>query len=269
MKKLLPLVVLSVSICLCAGQALASGTLFDNGVLQMAFPDQTGFTPISADNDGTYIWTASGGGTGNPIGRYLLNGTPDALFVPGIDFRSVYVSNGGQLYAKEYCGNVYSLTQNGVKTFLFTLPDPDCQSSASFNADDTELYTMSAPILYRYNAANGSPIGSVTLNGMGGNELNYPESIQMETNGTGRILTFADGVVSEWDLSGNRVGQCTVPIATPNDFNTNFSFGVGNDNFVYLFDANTAQWEVYDVGVTGGPTAVEPTTWGAVKALFR
>lgn len=268
MQRRLAILVATLTVAFGAQQALASGTLLDNAVLIMDFADQTGYTPISADNDGSYIWTASGGGTGNPIGRYLLDGTADGTFVPGIDFRSLYVSNGGQLYAKEYCGDVYSISQSGTATFLFTLPDPDCQSSASFNADDTELYVMSAPTLYRFDAANGAPLGSFTLTGMGGNELNYPQLVQMETNAGGRIVTFADGIVSEWDLAGNRIGQCTVGISTPADFNTNWSFGVGNDDYVYLFNANTTRWEVYDVGLTG-PTAVEGTSWGNLKALFR
>jgi hypothetical protein len=257
-----------MTVALGAQGALASGTLLDNAVLVMDFADQTGFTPISADNDGTYIWTASGGGTGNPIGRYLLDGTADGTFVPGIDFRSIYVSNGGQLYAKEYCGNVYSVSQSGTATYLFTLADPDCQSSVSFSADDSELYAMVAPTLYRFNAANGAPLGSFTLTGMGGNELAYPQLVQMETNATGRIITYSDGVASEWDLAGNRVGQCTVGIATPADFNTNFSFGVGNDDYVYLYNANTARWEVYDIGLAT-PTATLDTSWGSLKTLFR
>jgi hypothetical protein len=267
MRKLLALACLVALVG--ATDALASGTLYDNGVLQFTFGDQTGYTPISADNDGTYIWTASGGG-GNPLGRYNQDGSPNGYYPVGLDFRSLFVSNGGQLYGKMYCGDVYSISQSGVPTYMFNLGgDPDCQSSGSFNADDTEIYTMAAPTITRFNAANGSMLGSFTLNGMNGNEFNYPASIQMETNADGRILTFADGVVSEWDLGGNRVGQCTVPIGSPFGFNTSFSFGVGNDNMVYLINENTGQWEVYDVGVTGNPTAVEETSWGAVKALYR
>ena len=196
-----------------ATDALASGTLYDNGVLQFTFGDQTGSTPISADNDGTYIWTASGGGC-NRVGRFNQDGSPNGVYNVCLDFRSLFVSNGGQLYGKMFCGDVYSISQSGVPTYMFNLAgDLDCQSSGSFSADDTEIYTMAAPTITRFNAANGSLLGSFTLNGMNGNEFNYPASIQMETNADGRILTFADGVVSEWDLGGTRIGQCTVPIA--------------------------------------------------------
>lgn len=269
MRKLLSLALVAAVAGIGAGSALASGTLYDNGVLQFSFVDQTGYTQISADNDGTYIWTASGGGC-NPIGRYNQDGTPNGLYNVCLDFRSLFVSNGGQLYGKMYCGDVWAISQSGVPTYMFNLAgDPDCQSSGSFNADDTEIYTMAAPTISRFNAANGAYLGNFTLNGMNGNEFNYPASIQMETNADGRILTFADGVVSEWDLGGNRIGQCTVPVSTPTGFNTIFSFGIGNDNMVYLYDENTAQWGVYDVGITGNPTAVEQTTWGAVKAMYR
>jgi hypothetical protein len=250
--------------------ALASGTLYDVGVLQRDFRDVSGATPISADNDGTWIWTASGGSPdGQRLARYFQDGSPDQSFAPNIDFRSLYVDNSGQLYAKEFgIGAIFSISQTGVPTFLYDLNDPEAQSAASLNGDDTELYTMSAPTLRRYNAANGAFIGSVNLSGMAGDELAFPQAWQMETNGAGRILTFANGVVSEWDLSGTRIGQCTVPVGTPTGFDTNWSFGVGSDDLVYVFNENNAHWEAYDVGI-GGPVAVEPTSWGRVKALYR
>jgi hypothetical protein len=268
MNRLLTVFLAGFCVALVAPGAMASGTLFDNGSLVMDFADQTGSTPISADNDGTYIWTASGGGC-NPIGRYNQDGSPAGLYNVCLDFRTLFVSDGGQLYGKLYCGGIYSISQSGVPTFLFNLSDPDCQSSASLNGDDSELYVYAAPTVYRVDATNGNALGSFTLSGLGGNELNYPQNVQMETNAAGQIVTFADGIVSEWDLAGNRIGQCTVPIGTPGGFNTNWSFGVGNDNYVYLYNENTARWEVYDVGLTGGPTATQETTWGQLKALYR
>ena len=117
-----------------------------------SFPDgaEIGFssTPVSAENDGTFIYTAMGGSvSGNPLVRYLLDGTLDEILAPGIDFRSLFTNNSGQLFAKEFFdhspggqpGNVYSLTPSGEKTFLLTLGE--FQSSADFNAADTELFT--------------------------------------------------------------------------------------------------------------------------------
>ncbi|MDM7914476.1 MAG: hypothetical protein ACE15D_00990 [Candidatus Eisenbacteria bacterium] len=267
MKKLV--VALFVLAFAATGSALASGTLSDTGVLVYTYPDNSqGWTTMTAEMDGTYVWLAPGGNPGCPLSQYSVDGTLLNTYYPQIDFRSLYASNGGQLYAKEFCGNVYSISQSGVATLLYGISDPDCQSAASLNGDDTELYVFAAPTLYRFDAANGSPIGNVPLIGMGGGETDYPDNVQMETTADGRILTCSNGVVSEWDLAGNRIGQCNVPIGSPGDFNTDFSFGVGLDGLVYLYNANTAQWESYDVGA-GGPVAVEETTWGAVKGLFR
>jgi hypothetical protein len=266
MKKWVMSLVVLTAFC---GTALASGTLSDVGVLVMTYPDASeGWTTITAEHDGSYVWLAPGGGTSAPLVQYNLDGTIANTYYPQIDFRSLFATNGGQLYAKEFCGNVYTISQSGVAALQYTIADPDCQSSASFNADDSELYAFAAPNIHRFNAANGSPLGSFMLNGMGGGEFDYPDNNQMETTADGRILTWSNGVVSEWDLGGNRVGQCTIPVATPQDFNTEFSFGVGNDGLVYVYNASSNNWESYDVGA-GGPVATEDTTWGQVKGLFR
>jgi len=232
---------------------LASGTLSDIGVQVQTFADGSGGTPISAEHDGNFIYTASGGSpAGNRFARYMLDGTLDLTFASGIDFRSLYTDNGGQLFAKAFgSGNVYSLTTGGVATPLYNLSDPNSQSSASLNGDDTELYTRDGNQLRRYNAANGLFLGSFTLIGMTAGELGFPDFVQMETNDAGRIFTYSGGVVSEWDLGGNRIGTSTIPIATPSMFNTEWSFGVASDDLIYLLNSNTNNWESYDVGILG------------------
>ena len=231
--------------------ALAGGTLLDVGVLELTFADASGTTAVSAENDGSFLYTVSGGTTGGErFARYLLDGTADLTFASGIDFRSIFTDNSGNLFAKEYGqGNVYSLTSGGMATFLFTLNDPQPQTSADFNGDDSELYTRSGALIRRYNSANGSFIGSFTLQGMGPNEDDFPEFVQMETNLAGRIFTYADGIVSEWDLAGIRIGTSTIPIDTPSSFLTTWSFGVGGDDRIYLSNEISGMWEVYDVGI--------------------
>jgi hypothetical protein len=103
---------------------------------------------------------------------------------------------------------------------------------------------------------------------MGAGELNFPDAFQMETNNAGRIITYSAGVVSEWDLTGTRVGTCTIPIASPGGFETTWSFAVGSDDRVYLFEEPTTSWKAYRVGLEGA-TPVEATTWGAIKSHFE
>ncbi len=272
MKFVKAMLALTILVSLATG-ALASGTLADNGIPMLTFADGTaasGGTHVSADNDGTYIWTAAGGWSdGLLLARYDQSGNNAQTYNAGIDFRSLFVDNGGQLYACSYTGGIYSLTQNGVPTLMFDLSEPDSQGSASFNADDSELLMLANGSVYRFNAANGAAMGNFALVGYGsvGSETNYPDNIQMETNGTGRILTYTGGIVSEWDYAGNRVGQCTIPLSTPNDFDTIFSFGVGNDNLVYFYNPSTGNWESYDVGIIGN-TAVQGASWSEMKALY-
>lgn len=234
------------------GQEVRSGTLIDTAVLLQTFADASGPAPMSADSDGNFHYSVSGGNApfGNLFARYLLNGTLDITADLGIDFRSLVTDNIGNLFAKEYGipGNFYSITSDGVPTLLFAIADSNYQTSAAFNGDDSELYTMTVGTINRYDSATGAALGNFSLVGMTAGELSYPDNIQMETTPSGRILTYSDGIVSEWDLGGNRIGQCSVPIATPTDFHTEFSFGVGGTGMVYLYNATSLEWEIYDVG---------------------
>lgn len=232
--------------------ALADGTLLDNGELLFFFNDASGLTPISADNDGTWIYTVSGGSMdGDRLARHFLDGTLDQTFAPGIDFRSIFTDNSGNLYAKEFgTGSIYSMTQNGVPTFLYTLNDPQSQSSASFNADDTELYTRDGSTIRRYDSGTGAFLGSFELMGLIGDELETPAAWQMETSRSGRIFTYAAGLVSEWDTNGNRIGTANIPISgDPGGFNTTWSFAVGGDDNIYLYSDASQTWKVWNVGI--------------------
>jgi hypothetical protein len=235
--------------------ALAVGTLSDQGVLVLTFDDWSSIRATSADNDGSYIYTVSGGNTsGFRFARYLLDGTVDHIYESGIDFRTLFTNNNGELFAKGFVwydqpAQIFSLTIDGEPTFLFTLNVGHSHASAGFNADDTEIYTRDGTTMRRFSAADGSYLGLFTLQGMSAQELEFPADFQMETNPAGRIFTYAVGVVSEWNLDGQRIGTCTIPIDTPDGFETTWSFAVGGDSRVYLLNDDTERWEVYDIGI--------------------
>jgi hypothetical protein len=161
-----------------------------------------------------------------------LDGTFVAATAPGLDFRSLDTDNDNALFAKVSGEGFYSITSDGVASFLFNLPGADDNSSAAFSGDDTEIYTRLNSTVRRYSATTGTFLDSFALNGMAGAELASPNNVQFDTNHAGRLFTYADGVVSEWDLGGNRIGACTVPITTPADSNTVWSFAVGGDGYV-------------------------------------
>ena len=260
-----------IAVCgFSARSALATGTLADNGALVLSFNDQTGQTMITGTNDGTFIWTASGGSnTGNRLARYNQDGSVNQIYAPGIDFRCLYIGAGNQLYAKEFCGATYAISQNGVPTPICAVSDPDCQSKGGLSAGYSSLYLRSSSTVYEFNAANCASQGSFALSGMNINENNYPEMIQLAVAPGGRLLTFADGVVSEWPVGGgSRIGTCNLAINSPTDFDTNFSFGVGADNRVYVWDAGRGLWTVWDIGL-GGQTPVAAQTWGKLKSIYR
>lgn len=252
--------------------ALADGTLFDVGELQFFFGDKSGLTPMSADFDGTWIYTVSGGNiNGDRLARYFLDGTLDQTFAPGIDFRSIFTDNSGNLFAKEWgTGNVYSMSQDGMPTFLYTLNDPQAQSSASFNADDTELYTRDGSTIRRYNSSTGMFLGSFELMGLIGDELSTPAAWQMETSRSGRIFTYAAGIVSEWDTKGNRIGTSNIPITgDPSGFDTTFSFAVGGDDNIYLYSESSNTWKVWNIGIPAPGTLALLAIGGVVGRRRR
>ena len=241
--------------------AQSTGTLNDTGSLVQTFPAAgTHITPMSAETAGGFVFTASGGSrSGFRLQRYLPNGTLSATFAPGIDFRSIFTNNSGVLFAKEWGGHghrIYSLTVGGAKTFLFSLSGAvlNSQAPADFNADDTELITMSKGTVNRYNATTGVFIGSFTLSGMTAAELSFPDSIQMETNLAGRIFTYSNGTVSEWNSSGARIGTSALPFGS--NFFTDWSFGVSSDNLVFVFNIGSSRWESYDVGIEAQPDPI-------------
>ena len=235
--------------------ALADGTLWDEGVMTLTFDDWSSIRAVSAENDGNYIYTVSGGSTsGFRFARYLLDGTMDHYHASGVDFRGLFTNSNRELFANGFVWydlppQVYSVTIAGEPTFLYTLSGAHAHSSAGFNADDTEVYTRDGTTLRRFNAEDGAYLGSITFQGMGAEELEFPADFQMETNLDGRIFTYAVGVVSEWDLNGVRIGSCTIPIDTPDGFETTWSFAVGGDDRIYLFNESAVKWEVYNVGI--------------------
>jgi hypothetical protein len=240
--------------------ALADGTLWDEGVLTLTFDDWSSIRATSADNDGNYIYTVSGGSTsGFRFARYLPDGTMDHYYASGVDFRGLFTNSDRELFANGFIWydvppQVYSLTIDGEPTFLCTLSGAHAHSSAGFNADDTELYTREGATLRRFHAEDGAYLGSIAFQGMSAEELEFPADFQMETNLDGRIFTYAVGVVSEWDLNGVRIGTCTIPIDTPDGFETTWSFAVGGDDRIYLFNEDAVKWEVYNVGLAAGCT---------------
>jgi hypothetical protein len=250
---MIPLV---VALALIGGPAaLADGTLWDEGVMTLTFDDWSSIRAVSADNDGNYLYTVSGGSTsGFRFARYLLDGTMDHYYASGVDFRGLFTNNERQLFAKGFIWydlppQVYSLTMDGEATFLYTLIGAHAHASAGFNVDDSEIYTRDGATLRRFDAEDGSYIGNISFQGMTADELDFPAEFQMETSLDGRIFTYAVGAVSEWDLNGIRIGTCTIPIDTPDGFETTWSFAVGGDDRIYLFNEATVKWEVYNVGI--------------------
>ena len=221
-------------------------------MLDLCVPYLTLQTPMSAAWNGSYIYLVSGGGlSGNRLARYLADGTLDLVVAPGVDFRSVTTSNVGTMYAKDVSSQIFVIAADGTATVQYSLPgEPNGQSSASLNASETELYTMSNGTVRRYNLADGVFIASFGLSGWGavGTETSYPDNVQLETSRTGRLFTYTAGIVSEWNTGGTRLAMTNVPIDTGGS-QTTFSFGVADDDRVYLLNETTQEWERYDIGL--------------------
>ncbi|MCH7691088.1 MAG: hypothetical protein IIA17_08595 [candidate division Zixibacteria bacterium] len=252
------------------GQALATGTLADTATLISSFPrglgdgtSQTADVAFSAANDGTNIWTVYGNGS---LFRREQDGSIIESFETGLIITSLFSNARGDLFAIAG-GGVHSISPTGVATFKFSVNiagQPGARGGG-FNADETELLiniVVTGPGvppkigIRRHDATSGAFIAQFELQGQSGDELQFPNIFQMETSSQGRILTIGNisfkAVISEWDLSGNRIGVSTIPgfVGTSlQRFNTGNSFSVARDNLVYLINNDTNQWQTWNIGI--------------------
>ncbi|MBA3726525.1 MAG: hypothetical protein H0W86_08740 [Armatimonadetes bacterium] len=164
--------------------------------------------------DGANYWSSSGGGsTGPRLARYAADGTLLDTYAPGLDLRSVFTNGAaGPVYARAFnSSQIYVQTSPGVfgNDVVLSGGSLDAQSSVAFG-NNGEFIAMNAGNVDRWDAA-GNHIGSLALTGFGSmfNENTYPQNRGVTwIGGTGQdgFATFSEGMLSAWDVAGNRIG---------------------------------------------------------------
>jgi hypothetical protein len=147
--------------------------------------------------------------------------------------------------------------------YILNPNSPNSQSEYGLRASNNSLYGNDAGTIYVYDFATGMRTSSFSLSGYA---ATYPANVQLAVaNGAADyLLTYDDaGNVAAWDFAGNQVGLCAIGL---NTFDQIFSFSFAN-GLVWIETARNSTWNGYDIGL-GMATAVEPTTWGAIKARF-
>jgi hypothetical protein len=199
--------------------------------------------------DGTNYWDCSGGSSGGVrLGRYNSSGLSIATYSPGLDFRSVFTRADGTVLARAYNNNIiYQQTTPGVfvnSGVSLTSGTLDPQSSVVLNGAGTEYDAMSGGVVSRWNT-NGIYLGSVTLQGFGSvsGETILPENRGLAAFGNIWLTFSGGGILSGWDLSGNRVFQTVLPGASSS---SGWSFSCCNGK-VFLVDATGTKWQAFDI----------------------
>ena len=219
------------------------------------FTDGLGGTTMGLTFDGANYYSVSGGGTnGVREAQYTAAGAVSAAYSPGLDFRSIFIGPGGAIQARQFNdGTIYTQTAPGSFAPTLTLAGgvPDSQSSVVFDSSGN-YDAMTGGTVSRWTAA-GAALPSVALSGYGaiGTESDFAASRGLATVDN-YWLTYADGTLSAWDFSGNRVGTTTLNGAGAS-FDSDFGFSYANGQ-AFVIDEAGGSWSGYNVGFSTAAT---------------
>ncbi len=243
----------NVSIIMPSVPVIISGgcSFRSNYFANQIFTDGLGAAATGLAFDGTNYWSCSGGSSGGVrFARYDAAGGLLATFSPGLDFRSVFTDQNGNVLARAFNdATIYRQTGPGIfvnSGITLTGGTLDLQSSVVLNGAGTEFIAMSGGVVSLW-STNGTYLGNVSLQGFGAvsGENSSPQNRGIAAVG-GFWLTYSgNGVLSVWDTSGNRVMQSALAGAGVN-FDSAYSFSYCNGK-VFVVDASSGPWRGYDV----------------------
>lgn len=245
---------------LSAANAIAGPIFSDSSYSDdISFTDVLGSTSMTLAYDGTNYWSTSGGSVGGVrYAQYDSSGNATSTYSPGIDFRSVFTDDSGNVYARGYASStIYQQSSPGVFNSYSTLSGGilDSQSSVVMN-EDGEFVAMINGVVSIWDATGNFSL-SFSLDGYTGG---YPQNrgIAVADN---YLFTYFDQTLTAWDYSGNLLDQTTL-LNAGTSFDSYFSLSYANDH-IFVVDQNGQTWRGYDVGLSGvpAPTPVpEPGT---------
>jgi len=222
-----------------------------NRVADTTFTDGAGSTTVGLAFDGINYWSCSGGGpSGNRLARYDASGVLLNTYAPGLDFRSVFTSADGTLFARAYSSQIIYrqvspgvFTNSGVSLIGGSI---DIQASVVLNGAGTEYIAMENGTVSRWDNA-GTYLGSVALQGFGTvpGENNDLQNVRIAAASNFWLTYNGNQILSIWDTSGNRLAQLTLAGAGTS-FSSGLSLSYCNDR-VWIVDDSSGTWRGYDV----------------------
>lgn len=238
---------ISAALATLLSTSVMAGAIFnsDSYIEDITFSDALQGTTMTVAFDGTNYWSTSGGSSGGQrLAQYNANGDLISTFSPGIDFRSVFTDNSGNVFARGYASaNIYQLTAPGVFSNYLSLSGGslDAQSSVVFNKNN-EFVAMENGNVNVWNAS-GNLTSSFTLTGYSGT---YPQNRGIISVGD-FLVTYKDQLLSAWDYSGNLVDQAAL-VGAGTSFDSYFSLSYANDR-VFINDNAGQTWRGYNIGI--------------------
>lgn len=234
----------------------------DDPVLMISFPDAIAMHNFSITSDGEYYFTTNGGNASNgQINIYDLNGGFVQTVSANIDARAIlYNADDGEVYIKAYGSDWYRVDPwTGVTTLVLPGIFSWSQSSPGITCDGLTILEHESGTLRFLDSGTGAQVGSLS----GLYSGSYPSNEAVACDGA-RIFTWDGNLTYVYDMDGNFIESFNIP-------NGHYGFSLGWANGL-LFTSDdggggTGTWYGYDVGAGG--SAIEVSTWGALKDLFK
>lgn len=252
LKRLLPLLLVAA-----VSQAQA-GTVFGAATYSadIAFHDALSSTTMTVAFDGSNYYSSSGGSTnGNRFASYSAVGANTGAYASGLDFRSVFTDNSGNVLARQYANNtIYKMGAVGSFSSLLTLNGVSFDAQASVDMNDAGNFVANNDGTIEVWNASGNLINAFALNGYGSGG-SYPANRGIAA-AKNYLLTYNSGLLSAWDYSGHFLDSATLTGAG-SSFDSNFSLSFAN-NHVFIVDQANGTWHGYNVGL--GNEVPEPSS---------
>lgn len=241
-----------------ASQAQA-GLVFSSGSYgaDVVFHDALSSTTMTVAYDGSNYWSASGGSSGGTrYARYDAAGVNNGTYAPGLDFRSVFADNSGNVLARQFNNNtIYKQSSAGVFGSLLTLSGGSLNAQSSVDMNNAGQFVANNNGLIDIWSATGAHLSSFNLSGYVGGGYPANRGIAAAQN---YLLTYSGGTLSAWDYSGSLLDTTTLTGAGTG-FDSNFSLSYAN-NRVFIVDAAGGNWRGFNVGLGGQQNVPEPTS---------
>jgi 6-phosphogluconolactonase (cycloisomerase 2 family) len=199
--------------------------------------------------DGTNYWTSAGGFVATNLASVDVDGNVVAYYNPGFDNRSYFTKGDGTspVYQRSY-GDAQIHVESGpgvyVNDVVLAGGVPDDQSGVVWDDDNRYFIAHSYGTVTRWDET-GAYVDSVILGDWGNQGT---EAFGIQGRGIawacGYFYTYSDGILSAWDVDGNRVATTTLNGASTGG-DAYYSYSIANGMF-FVSDGTFGLWRGYD-----------------------